>query len=338
MNIEPTPGHPANASSFEEEILTSLMQRLVRLVGAPLAVSLVRHIPLLVVDLYGHVLDYDRNDARGTARLLIEVYDNVSGQIAAYVSQPVASDQSAANEAGGALAPAEPEPPAVRILIVDDHALVGEGLVSLIDPLPDMRVVGQAGSVREAIHLAEQLRPDLILMDFTLPDGTGDEAARAIRARLPNVRIVFLTVHDDDDRLHAAIAAGASGYLLKSVRSADLVHRLRAVVRGDVALSPLIARRLFESYAPPPAGRPRAPTSSALDALTGREVEVLRRLAQGHTNREIAAALNLSIRTVEYHRANVMSKLGLRSRADLVRHAAERGLLHTSDASPPTRH
>jgi two-component system response regulator NreC len=152
---------------------------------------------------------------------------------------------------------------------------------------------------------------------------------------------VFLTVHDDDDRLHAAVAAGASGYLLKSVRSADLVHRLRAVVRGDVALSPLIARRLFESYAPGPAARPAGPRPSAaaaLDALTQRESEILRRLAQGHTNREIAVALSLSIRTVEYHRANVMSKLGLRSRADLVRHAAERGLLHAQDASPPTRH
>jgi DNA-binding NarL/FixJ family response regulator len=162
-------------------------------------------------------------------------------------------------------------------------------------------------------------------MDFTLPDGTGEEATRTILAALPATKIVFLTVHDDDERLFAAIAAGASGYLLKSVRSADLLSRLRGVVRGEVAFSPSVAQRILEVVARQSQWRQAA--TPVLTELTEREIEVLRLIVQGHTNRQIADTLKLSVRTVEYHRANMTSKLGLHSRADLVRYAAAHGLL-----------
>lgn len=215
-----------------------------------------------------------------------------------------------------------------RVLIVDDHALVREGLVGLITAQPDLQVVGQAGSMREAISMARDLCPDIILMDFTLPDGTGDEATRNILSVLPATRIVFLTVHDDDERLYAAISSGAVGYLLKSVRSVDLLNRLRDVARGEVALSPTIGKRILDRLARQEARTP-PPPASAPD-LSQRETVILRLIVQGHTNRQIAATLNLSIRTVEYHRANLMDKLGLHSRADLVRFAAEHGLLQGS--------
>lgn len=217
----------------------------------------------------------------------------------------------------------------IRIVVVDDHALVREGLVNLIDSQPDMQVVGEAGSVRDAIAVAQRLRPDLILMDFTLPDGKGDEAARVILSSLPSTKIIFLTVHDDDERLFAAISAGATGYLLKSVRSADLIGRLRGVIHGDVALSPSIGQRILERFARQAA--PPQPSPSAREELTEREQVILRLLVQGYTNRQVADALSLSVRTVEYHRANLMGKLNLHTRADLVRYAAEQGLLDTKD-------
>ena len=279
------------------------MQRLVQLIGAPAAAQLARSIPGLTVAPDGTVLDYDHDDPQTTARMLVARYEAVFG-----VPGPSLDDQ----------------PAPIRILLVDDHALVREGLGSLIAAQPDMLVVGQAGSLREAVPLAERLRPDLVLMDFTLPDGTGADAARAILAALPGTKIVFLTVHDDDERLFAAITAGAVGYLLKSVRAADLLSRLRAVMRGEVALSPAIGQRILDAVAQRPAPRP---AETAPGALTEREVAIVRLIVQGHTNRQIADALHLSVRTVEYHRANVTSKLGLRTRAELVQYAAQHGLL-----------
>lgn len=311
------------------DILTPLMQRLVRLVGAPAALQLAHTIPKLAVDPEGNVLDYDRDDPRTTARLLIEQYEATLSMIATRLTQ-----QSARDVGGGAGNSALPEPalqpvPPIHILVVDDHELVREGLVSLIDAQPDLQVVGQAGSVREAITLARRLAPDVVLMDFTLPDGSGADATREILASQPETKIVFLTVHDDDDRLFAAIAAGAMGYLLKSVRSADLLSRLRGVMQGEVAFSPAIGRRILAEVARRPPSRPVAQATPT--ELTEREIEILRLLAQGHTNRQIAEALQLSVRTVEYHRANVTSKLGLHSRADLVRYATAHGLLGPQD-------
>jgi two-component system response regulator NreC len=224
------------------------------------------------------------------------------------------------------------------VLVVDDHALVLEGLVSLLSAQADMEVVGQAGTAREAIKLAEQLRPDLLLIDFALPDGSGDGAVRAIRALLPDTKAVFLTVHDDDERFQAAIAAGATGYLLKSIRAADLIKKLRCVANGEVALSPPLGRRVLaklssrslEAPQPPApaAAEPIVPLDPAvLAVLSDREITLLRLIGQGYTNRRIADALKLSLRTVEYHRANLAHRLGLHNRAELVRYAISQGLL-----------
>jgi two-component system, NarL family, response regulator NreC len=311
------------------DILTPLMQRLVRLVGSPAALQLARSIPKLAVDPDGNVLDYDRDDPRTTARLLMDHYEAafaIANTLAQQAPRPQAqaSDRVAQAEADSQFTP-------IRILVVDDHVLVREGLVSLLDPQPDLQVVGQVGSVREAITAAQSLQPDVILMDFTLPDGTGEQATRTIMTSLPATKIVFLTVHDDDERLFAAIAAGATGYLLKSVRSADLLSRLRDVANGEVAFSPTVAQRILEVVAHRVPARPAA--TPAVADLTEREVEVLRLIVRGHTNRQIADTLKLSVRTVEYHRANMTSKLGLHNRADLVRYATAHGLL-----DPATEH
>jgi two-component system response regulator NreC len=298
-------------------MLTGLVQRLIGAVGVPTTLELVRTVPGLSVDVDGRVLAYDQGP--NTARMLIELYEAI-----------VYGGDQRASSSEAELAPTPDTPPRAadapaRLLIVDDHALVREGLAGLINAQPDFDVVGQAGSMREAISMARELRPDLILMDFTLSDGTGDEATRMILAMLPATKIVFLTVHDDDDRLFSAISSGAVGYLLKSVRSADLLNRLRDVVQGDVALSPTIGRRIFERLSRQQASRTPAPVGVA--DLSEREVEILRLVVRGHTNRQIAATLALSVRTVEYHRANLMDKLDLHSRADLVRYATEHGLM-----------
>lgn len=312
-----------------QEIFNALVQRLVHLLGAPAACSLARTIPKLIVDHDGNVLDYDRDDPHATTRLLVEQFEATFGDASLALLQQATRPFSSRAESGFLQATGIRPPAPLRILLVDDHVLVREGLVGLIDTQPDLRVVGQAGSMREAIVQAQRLRPDLILMDFTLPDGAGDEATRAILAVLPETKIVFLTVHDDDERIAAALSAGATGYLLKSIRSADLLSRLRGVVHGDVALSPSIGRRILEQFTRLPTKA--APPPTQIEELTERESEILRLIVQGHTNRQVADALNLSVRTVEYHRANLTSKLGLNSRADLVRYAAEHGLLAARD-------
>jgi DNA-binding NarL/FixJ family response regulator len=306
------------------DILTPLMQRLVRLVGTNAARDLVRDVPGLVVDAEGNVIDYDHAEPRATVTRLVDLYEAASRMSTLTGAAPVSSRDPESTE---------PAPPSqqdavhpFRILLVDDHSLVLKGLASLIEPQPDMQIVGQAGTVREAISLARSLMPDLILMDFTLPDGTGDEATRVIRATLPETKIIFLTVHDDDERLVAAIAAGATGYLLKSMRSADLLSRLRDVAHGDVVLSPSIGRRILEKLTHQQSVPQSAPSNSA--DLTERELEIMGQIVQGFTNRQIANHLSLSVRTVEYHRANLMAKLGLHTRADLVQYATTHRLLN----------
>jgi len=215
----------------------------------------------------------------------------------------------------------------MRMLLVDDHILFREGLRGLLDAQPDLDVVGEAGTVSEAIAQARKLRPDLILMDFSLPDGTGLEATQAILAAQPEVKIVFLTFHEDDERLFTALRSGAKGYLLKNVSTAKLLSFVRGVGEGQAAITPELTSRLLAEFArvgPGPAAQPAAPTD-----LTDREMEVLRLLATGASNREIAESLVIAENTVKNHVRSILTKLSVENRRQAARLAREQGWINT---------
>ena len=212
----------------------------------------------------------------------------------------------------------------MKLLLVDDHILFRQGLVSLLDSQPDIEVVGQASSIQEAIKLARELSPDLILMDFTLPDGTGLEATKAILAERPEANIVFLTVHDQDEYLFHAIRSGAKGYLLKNVPLSNLLTYLRGIGRGEAAISPtMVSHILEEFYHTSPASQFQ---SNELNDLTWREVEVLRELATGASNQEIAGRLVISENTVKVHVRHILAKLDLKNRREAINYARRHGL------------
>jgi len=203
----------------------------------------------------------------------------------------------------------------MKILLVDDHTLFREGIAGLIRGQPDLEVAGQAASVQEAIELARDLKPNLILMDFGLPDGTGLEATQAILAERPETNIIFLTIHEEDDRLFAAIRSGAKGYLLKNVTVTDLLAALRGIEQGEAAISPVLTSRLMHEFArqAPQGGLPRR---DKLNQLTLREVEVFEELATGATNQEIAERLFITENTVKNHVRNILGKLNLKNRRE----------------------
>lgn len=212
----------------------------------------------------------------------------------------------------------------IRILLVDDHVLFREGLAGLLRPEPDFDLVGQAGTAREAIQLGRQLQPDLILMDFTLPDGTGLDVTQAVLETNPNVSIVFLTIHEDDDRLFSAIRSGAKGYLLKNVPVESLLASLRGLPRGEAPLSPTLTLRMIHEFSRMTASESADPP--ALSSLTNREVDILRLLAHGATNQEIAARLVISENTVKNHVHNILEKLNVRNRREAARFAKKNHL------------
>jgi DNA-binding NarL/FixJ family response regulator len=212
----------------------------------------------------------------------------------------------------------------MRILIVDDHILFREGLTGLLRSQPDMDVIGECGMLDEAICMALQVKPDVVLMDFSLPDGTGLEATRAILAELPETQIIFLTVHDNDERLIAAIRAGAKGYLLKNLSVSKLLASLRALERGEAAISRIMMARILEEFAQPHA--PSNGSPSPLVGLTSREIEVLQELADGITNQEIATRLYISENTVKNHIHNILEKLNLHNRREAIEFARKNGL------------
>jgi DNA-binding NarL/FixJ family response regulator len=220
----------------------------------------------------------------------------------------------------------------VRALLVDDHALFREGLVSLLAGQPDFTVIGEAGSVQEAILMARDLRPDLVLMDFTLPDGTGLDATRAILAERPGTLIVFLTVHEEDERLFSAIRSGAKGYLLKNVPVARLMSFLRGLEQGEAAITPKMTTRILDEFSR--MEPTRGPVSEDLSALTERELDVLREISTGASNREIAQRLCISENTVKNHVSNILAKLNLQNRREAARFAQQRGF--KANPSKPT--
>lgn len=210
---------------------------------------------------------------------------------------------------------------ATRVLIADDHPVLRSGLRVLLGADPGLEVVGEAGSGEEALRLAEELRPDVVLLDISMPGKNGIETVRRLKAKLPALRVLFLTMHEEEGMLLEALSAGADGYLIKRADEAEIIQAIRAVRRGDVYVHPAMTRALLSQAETPE--RPQEP----VEPLTHREIDVLRLLARGNTNRQIAELLALSIRTIESHRANLMGKLGLSSRVELVTYAEEHGLL-----------
>ena len=209
----------------------------------------------------------------------------------------------------------------IRILIADDHGVLRAGLRALLNAEPDLEVMGEAADGEEALRLTRTLQPDVVLMDISMPDCDGIKAARRLRELQPDVRVLFLTMHEDSTLAQEAIRAGAAGYILKRAAESELVNAIHAVSRGDLYVHPSMTRALLGNTPLKPTGR-----QTAVETLTPREVEVLCLLAQGHTNRQIADRLTLSVRTVESHRAHLMDKLNLHSRVELVRYAAKHGL------------
>lgn len=204
---------------------------------------------------------------------------------------------------------------AIRVVLIDDHTVLRDGLKLLLSLEPDIQVVGEAGSGSEGIAVAERQTPDVVVTDVGLPDVDGVEVTRRLREELPETRVLVLTVHDEDHYVFTLIQAGASGYLLKNAAGDDLVNAIRTVVSGKPWLQPEIAQRLMALAG----GRPAAPRSgldSLIEPLTSRELEVLRLLAGAASNREIAERLNISPRTVETHLANIYGKLGVRGRTE----------------------
>lgn len=210
----------------------------------------------------------------------------------------------------------------MKIIIVDDHVLFREGLAAIVRSESDFEIVGQAGTVQEAIESVRDLKPDMVLMDFGLPDGTGADATRVILKEIPECKIVFLTMSEEDEDLFAAIRSGAKGYLLKNMRPATLISTLRSVQKGESALSRSMTLRLMEELA-----RTREPQRPGEPTLTRREMEVLRELASGFSNLEIAEHLFISENTVKYHVHSILEKLNLSDRRDAALYAREHRLL-----------
>jgi two-component system response regulator NreC len=209
---------------------------------------------------------------------------------------------------------------AIRVLVVDDHAVVRSGLRLLIDAEADMESVGEAGSVRDAVFEARSTNPDLVLMDVTMPDESGLEGVPKLLHEHPDVKVLILSMQDDPRYVREAFAVGASGYVLKEAVDSEVVNAIREVAAGGRYVHPELGARLIAADA-------EAARQAEEDPLSDREREVLRLLALGFTNQEIAKQLFISVRTAETHRAHVMQKLRLASRAELVRYAMSRGLL-----------
>lgn len=209
----------------------------------------------------------------------------------------------------------------IRLLLVDDHALVREGVHLVLAAQPDMEVGGEAASGAQALELVRQQRPDIVLMDITMPGMNGIEATRAIVDMDLGVRVLGLTVHENPEYFFRMLAAGASGYVLKGATSAELVGAIRSVYQGGIYVSAGMASQMVGEYL---RYREKA-LKAGDDGLTAREAEVLQLIARGSTNQQVAEALHLSVYTVQTHRANIMRKLGLENRQQLMKYAVRKG-------------
>ena len=212
----------------------------------------------------------------------------------------------------------------MKLMIVDDHVLFREGLAAIIRPEPDVTITGMVGSVREAVETAEKTEPDIILMDYGLPDGTGAEAVGMILAKNSGCKIIILTVYEDDSNLLAAIRSGAKGYLLKNMQPSKLLAAVRSVYHGESALSRSMTLRLMEELTH--TRKPERSMGAELSKFTPRELDVLRQLASGLTNQEIADQLFVSENTVKHHVHSILEKLDFSDRREAAKYAREHGL------------
>ncbi len=215
----------------------------------------------------------------------------------------------------------------IRVMLCDDHTILREGIRLLLNSQPDIEVVAEAVDGREAVDKARTAKPDVILMDIAMPLLNGLEATKQIRRDNPNARVLVLTMYESDEYVSQMLEAGAAGYVLKKVAGSELVYALRAVYQGEAFLYPSITKRLVEDYLRRvESGQER----DTFDGLTDREREVLQLIAEGHTNKEIADLLNLSVRTVQNHRAHIMEKLGMHDRGELIKYAIQKGIIELS--------
>jgi len=211
----------------------------------------------------------------------------------------------------------------LRILIVDDHQIIRDGLKGLINAEPDMEVVGEAGDGQMAWQQAKELQPDVVLMDVSMPKLNGAKATERLRKDCPATKVLALTAHEDKGYIGQMLQAGAAGYVLKIAAAEELIKAIRVIVAGGAYLDPAVADKVINNYI-----RGKSTKRSARNGvLTGREEEVLRLVAQGYINKEIAARLDISVKTVESHKTNFMEKLSLNSRAEIVRYALGQGWL-----------
>jgi DNA-binding NarL/FixJ family response regulator len=210
-----------------------------------------------------------------------------------------------------------------RIVIAEDHTILREGLKALLSAHPDFEVIGEAGDGREALRCVETLKPDLVLMDLSMPKTTGLQAIKEIKKRHPRTKVVALTVHKAEEYILETLQGGADGYVLKDADHSELVMAIERVMEGKRYLSPGISGKVIEGYL---AGREAPEIRSVWDSLTDREREVLKLIAEGHKNKEIADYLCISLKTVEKHRSNLMRKLDLHNTAALTAFAIEKGL------------
>jgi len=212
----------------------------------------------------------------------------------------------------------------IRILIVDDHTIVREGVRILLEAQPDMQVAGEAADGQAAIALVRELQPAIVLIDIAMPVLNGLEATRVIKREFPQIQVIGLTMYESDEYFFQLLNAGASGYVLKKAASGDLLAAIRAVHAGDVFLYPSVARRLVSDYM---TRVKSGEEKTSYDGLTAREREVLKLIAEGHTNQAIADKLIISPSTVQTHRTRIMQRLNLQTRAELIQYARRKGLL-----------
>lgn len=212
----------------------------------------------------------------------------------------------------------------IRILIADDHTLLRSGIRALLEDEQDILVVGEAEDGREAVRLAEQLKPNVVLMDIAMPSLNGLEATRQIKREHPEINILVLTMYDHEEYFRQMLEVGASGYIIKRAAAGELVSAIRAVYNGEAVLSPAITRLLLEDYFSRDAV---AKEENDPNTLSSREREVLQLIAEGKTSRKIAEILNLSVKTVQSHRTNLMQKLDLHDRGELIKYAIQKKII-----------